>query len=107
MMIGRGSSHHFGSLCDLLASYGMTASVEFLIWTRMRGVSEVVALLQAANRANAGMVIDTLHFFRSGCEIESCAAFPRSCFTSSKFRMRRSYADKRRRTDLCRAPGPA
>ena len=68
--------HNFGSLCDLLASYSMTASVEFLTWTRMRGVSEVVALLQAANRANAGMVIDTLHFFRSACRIEELRSVP-------------------------------
>jgi sugar phosphate isomerase/epimerase len=72
--------HHFGSLCDLLASYSLTASVEFLTWTRMRGVGEVVALLQAANRANAGMVIDTLHFFRSGCRIEELRSVPADLF---------------------------
>jgi sugar phosphate isomerase/epimerase len=72
--------HNFGSLCDLLASYSLTADVEFLTWTRMRGVREVLALLQTANRANAGMVIDTLHFFRSGCRIEELRDIPPELF---------------------------
>jgi sugar phosphate isomerase/epimerase len=62
--------HNFGSLCDLLETYGMTADVEFLTWTPMRGVSEVLRLLQAANRPNVGITVDTLHFFRSGCSLE-------------------------------------
>lgn len=61
---------NFERLCDLLESYGMTADVEFLTWTPMRGVSEVQRLLQAANRTNVGITVDTLHFFRSGCSLE-------------------------------------
>lgn len=62
--------HNFGSLCDLLASYSLTADIEFLTWTRMRGVQEVVRLLRAANRTNVGITVDALHFYRSGCRLE-------------------------------------
>jgi sugar phosphate isomerase/epimerase len=72
--------HNFGSLCDLLSSYGLTADVEFLTWTKMRGVNEAVGLLQAANRANAGLTVDTLHFYRSGCDIEDLRAVPPELF---------------------------
>ncbi|MFL6851063.1 MAG: sugar phosphate isomerase/epimerase family protein, partial [Sphingomicrobium sp.] len=51
--------HNFGTLCDLLAGYGMTADVEFLTWTQMRGVNEVMRLLNAANRTNVGITVDT------------------------------------------------
>lgn len=72
--------HNFGSLCDALASYGMTADVEFLTWTDMRGVSETMALLRAANRPNAGITIDTLHFYRSGCSPEELSALAPELF---------------------------
>jgi sugar phosphate isomerase/epimerase len=66
--------HNFGTLCDLLASYGLTADLEFLTWTKMRGVTEATRLLHAANRPNAGLTVDTLHFHRSACRIEDLRA---------------------------------
>jgi sugar phosphate isomerase/epimerase len=72
--------HNFGSLCDLLAGYGLTADIEFLTWTQMRGVNEVTPLLRAANRPNVGITVDTLHFHRSGCRIEDLAAVPADLF---------------------------
>lgn len=67
---------NFGSLCDLLADYGLTADIEFLTWTDMRGVNEVLPLLRAANRSNVGITVDTLHFHRSGCRIADLEAVP-------------------------------
>jgi len=68
--------HNFGNLCDLLASYGLTADLEFLTWTKMRGVNEAILLLRSANRPNAGLTVDTLHFYRSGCRIEDLSTVP-------------------------------
>lgn len=59
---------NFASLCDLAAPYGLTLDVEFLTWTRMRDLAGVLALIEASGKDNAGVMIDTLHFFRSGCE---------------------------------------
>jgi sugar phosphate isomerase/epimerase len=72
--------HNFGGLCDLLDEYGLTADVEFLTWTPMRGVQEVMRLLKAANRTNVGITIDTLHFFRSDCSLEVLRGIPPSLF---------------------------
>jgi sugar phosphate isomerase/epimerase len=69
---------NFGALADLAATYGLTVDVEFLTWTRMRGLSEVEALLAAAGRPNVGVMIDTLHFCRSGCDPDRIAAIPRA-----------------------------
>jgi len=71
---------NFGRLCDLLADYSLTADVEFLTWTPMRGVNEVMELLRAVNRTNAGITIDTLHFFRSHCQLEDLRAVPPELF---------------------------
>lgn len=71
---------NFGRLCDLLATYKLTADVEFLTWTAMRGVNEVLELLRQANRANAGITVDTLHFYRSGCRIEELRDAPSELF---------------------------
>jgi sugar phosphate isomerase/epimerase len=71
---------NFGSLCDLLAGYGLTADIEFLTWTEMRGVNEVLPLLRAANRTNVGITVDTLHFHRSGCRLEDLQAVPADLF---------------------------
>ena len=72
--------HNFGSLCDLLADYGLTADIEFLTWTPMRGVKEVMRLLVAANRTNVGITVDTLHFHRSGCSLDDLDAVPPELF---------------------------
>ena len=58
---------NFGRVADLVADYSMTADVEFLTWTSMRGVTDVKRLLDAADRPNVGLTVDTLHFFRSHC----------------------------------------
>ena len=68
---------NFGSLCELLSQFGLTADLEFLTWTDMRGLNEALQLLRAASRANAGLAIDTLHFFRSGCRPEDLRQVPR------------------------------
>lgn len=72
--------HNFGALCDLLSSYDITADVEFLTWTDLRGVTEANRLLQAANRTNVGITIDTLHFYRSGCRLEDLRDLPSRLF---------------------------
>lgn len=72
--------HNFGTLCDVLGAYSLTADVEFLTWTRMRGVEDVVELLRAANRGNAGLVVDTLHFYRSDCRLEDLRDLPPEWF---------------------------
>ena len=71
---------NYGAFCDLAATYDMTADIEFLTWTPMRGVIEATALLEAVQRDNSGLMIDTLHFSRSQCRLEELAALPPQWF---------------------------
>ena len=72
--------HNFGTLCDVLEACSLTADVEFLTWTKMRSVEDVVQLLRATNRANTGIVVDTLHFYRSNCRLEDLRGLPPEWF---------------------------
>jgi sugar phosphate isomerase/epimerase len=71
---------NYAALCDLAASYDLTADVEFLTWTEMCGVAEAQALIEGAGRGNAGLMIDTLHFSRSQCRLEELDAVPAHLF---------------------------
>jgi sugar phosphate isomerase/epimerase len=71
---------NYAAFCDLAAGHGLTADIEFLTWTDLCGVSEARALIEAAGRPNAGLMIDTLHFNRSRCRLEELDAIPPGWF---------------------------
>lgn len=50
--------------CDLAAERGLSLSIEFLPWTGIPDLRSVVRLLDAADRPNAGLMLDTWHWFR-------------------------------------------
>ena len=63
----------FGALCDLAARHGLGAVLEFFPWTVVPGLTDAAAIVEAADRANAGILVDTLHFDRSGSTLEQLA----------------------------------
>jgi sugar phosphate isomerase/epimerase len=68
----------FAALCDLAAPRGLRVVLEFFPWTDAPNLSEAAAVVEAAGRANAGVLVDTLHFARSGSTLEQLAALPAS-----------------------------
>ena len=56
----------FGDLCDRAAQYGLQVCLEFAIYTGVRTLAHAASLLAKATRANASILIDALHFSRSG-----------------------------------------
>lgn len=66
----------FAALCDLAGEHGLLAHIEFLPSSAIRSLSETWAIVEAAGRANGGVTIDALHFFRSGSTLEQLAAIP-------------------------------
>jgi sugar phosphate isomerase/epimerase len=70
----------YTTLCDLAADHGLTADIEFLTWTGLRTLDEAAKLALASDRPNAGVLIDTLHFSRSGCTPDQIAALPARLF---------------------------
>src|SRR5215467_4126953 len=56
----------FGDLCDRAAQYGLQVCLEFAVYTGVRTLAHAVSLLGKAKRSNASILIDALHFSRSG-----------------------------------------
>ena len=55
-----------GELCDRAAQYGLHVCLEFAIYTGVRTLAHAASLLAKAKRSNASILIDALHFSRSG-----------------------------------------
>ena len=56
----------FGDLCDRAARYGLRVGLEFAVYTGVPTLAHAVQMVGRANRANASVVVDALHFSRSG-----------------------------------------
>jgi sugar phosphate isomerase/epimerase len=76
---GRGLAN-FGAACDLAAQYGLTCELEFLPWTDNRDLTAAADYMRGVARPNAGILIDTLHFDRSGSDPADIAKLPPQWF---------------------------
>lgn len=70
----------FAALCDLANRFGLTVELEFPSWTETPDLTEATHVLRAVNRANAGLLVDVLHFTRSRSSIEELKQLPREWF---------------------------
>jgi sugar phosphate isomerase/epimerase len=70
----------YAALCDLAADHGLTADIEFLTWTGLTTLDQAAKVALASGRANAGVLIDTLHFSRSNCTPDEITALPARLF---------------------------
>jgi sugar phosphate isomerase/epimerase len=71
-------AERFAALCDLAAPLGLAMNVEPMPWTEVKNVAQGVRLLAAANRHNAGLLIDPIHFDRAGDVPADISTIPRS-----------------------------
>jgi len=70
----------FGQLCDQAAEFGLTVDLEFVTWAGVRSLAEAKEVLESVNRPNMGLMVDTLHFYRSRVALEELDACPRQWF---------------------------
>ncbi len=56
----------FCELCDRAAPYGLNVNLEFAIYTGVRTLAHAASVVAQAKRSNASVLIDALHFGRSG-----------------------------------------
>lgn len=56
----------FGALCDRAAGYGLQVGLEFAVYTGVRTLAQAADVVAKSKRANAFVIIDALHFSRSG-----------------------------------------
>ncbi|WP_428623888.1 sugar phosphate isomerase/epimerase family protein, partial [Sedimenticola sp.] len=68
----------YAELCELAASYQLSADLEFMPWTALRSIPETLDIIEASGQDNAAILVDTLHFDRCGCTLEQLASLPAS-----------------------------
>ena len=56
----------FAELCDRAASYRLGVGLEFAVYTGVRTLADAVRMVTGSKRANASVLVDALHFSRSG-----------------------------------------
>jgi sugar phosphate isomerase/epimerase len=56
----------FGDLCDRAAGYGLQVCLEFAVYTGVRTLAHAAQVVARSKRSNASVLIDALHFSRSG-----------------------------------------
>ena len=56
----------FGDLCDRAAAYGLHVCLEFAVYTGVRTLAHAAQMVTRSGRRNASVLIDALHFSRSG-----------------------------------------
>jgi len=54
----------FAALCDRAAERGLLVHLEFMPWTQIATALDALAVVEAAGRANGGIMLDTWHHFR-------------------------------------------
>jgi sugar phosphate isomerase/epimerase len=69
-----GIAADFSRLCELAAECGLVAIIEFVAPTSVDSIEKCGRVISAAGKANAGILVDSLHLFRTGGSIERLAA---------------------------------
>ena len=66
----------FAGFCEAAAPYGLTGDLEFMPWTAVPDLGTARQIVEQVGQANAGLLIDALHFDRSKSPIGDIAKIP-------------------------------
>ena len=66
----------FARICDLAAAAGLAVAIEPVPVGAVGTFAQARELVERAGRANAGIMLDTWHFFRSGSSLDDLATCP-------------------------------
>jgi sugar phosphate isomerase/epimerase len=69
-------SDRFAAFCEAAAPYGLTADLEFMPWTNVPDLATARRIVAPMKQANAGILVDALHFDRSKSSVAELAAVP-------------------------------
>jgi len=64
------------AISDLASRYGLRAVLEFFPWTEVPDLAAASRIVEAAGRPELGILVDTLHFDRSGSRYEQLDRIP-------------------------------
>jgi len=71
-----GLADAFGHLCDQALSIGFDVQLELIPMTVVRDIATAWQIIQAADRANSGLVFDTWHFYRENPDFSALRQIP-------------------------------
>ena len=66
----------YARFCEAAAPYGLTADLEFMPWTSVPDLATARRIVDRVAQANAGVLVDALHFDRSQSAIGDIATIP-------------------------------
>lgn len=66
----------FARICDLAAAHGLTVAIEHVPVGAVHSFAIARELVERAERPNAGIMVDSWHFFRSGSSLDDLARCP-------------------------------
>ena len=69
---------YYAALCDAAAPYGLTCDLEFMPWIGVKDAAAAMRIVGAAARPNAGVLVDAIHFARSGSTLAQIRQMPRA-----------------------------
>ena len=69
-----------GAMSDLCGRHGLRAVLEFFPWTEVPSLGAALAVVDAAGRADCGVLVDTLHFARSASTAQDFQGVPAARF---------------------------
>jgi sugar phosphate isomerase/epimerase len=70
----------FCRLCELAGEFGLTVELEFPSWMEVGDLGAAAEIVGDCGRPNAGILVDALHFYRSGARPEDLDPLPREWF---------------------------
>jgi sugar phosphate isomerase/epimerase len=70
-------SDRFAEYCVLAERFGLTADLEFMPWTFVPDMPTASRIVEKAGSPAAGVLIDALHFDRSGSRLDDIGKIPR------------------------------
>lgn len=67
---------NFATLCDAAAPFNLKPNIEFMPWTAVPDLRLALDILRAADRPNAGLLVDAIHFDRSDSHLDDLEKIP-------------------------------
>ena len=69
---------NYGAFLAKASEFELSGDLEFMPWTAVPTVSDCLEIVQSVNTANAGLLVDALHWARSDQSIHSLKQIPES-----------------------------
>jgi sugar phosphate isomerase/epimerase len=69
-------AERFARFCEAAAPHGLTADLEFMPWTSVPDLATAKRIVAEVRQPNAGVLVDALHFDRSGSSLRDLASIP-------------------------------